>query len=82
MWIRRDNAFEAIVDPKLYRKAEAQANARSGSLTDEQLLECLRQLLRKHGKQSERLLKASPDMPCGQVYAMRFGGLAEAYRRV
>jgi hypothetical protein len=82
MWIRRDDAFQGIVDPDLYRKTEAEALARSCFLTDEQLLELLRRLLRKHGKLSERLLKASPDMPCGQVYAMRFGGLAEAYRRV
>ena len=82
MWIRRDDAFQGIVDPDLYRKTEAEALARSRFLTDEQLLELLRRLLRKHGKLSERLLKASPDMPCGQVYAMRFGGLAEAYRRV
>ena len=82
MWIRRDDAFEGIVDPDLYRKTEAEVVARSGFLTDEQLLDLLRQLLRRHGKLSERLLKASPDMPCGQVYTLRFGGLAEAYRRV
>jgi DNA invertase Pin-like site-specific DNA recombinase len=82
MWVRKDNAFEAIIDPELYRKAEEEADARSALLTDEQLLERLRQLLREHGKLSERLLKATPDMPCGHVYSKRFGGLAEAYRRV
>ena len=81
MWIRRDDAFEALVDRELYGKAEAQANTRSRSLTDEELLERLGALFRRHGKLSERLLKASPDMPCGQVY-MRLGGLAEAYKRV
>ena len=81
-WVRKDNAFQAIVNPELYRKAEEEAEARSGFLTDEELLERLRRLLRKHGKVSERLLKASSDMPCGQVYATRFGGLAEAYRRI
>jgi len=82
MWVRKDNAFEPIIDPELYRRAEEEADTRSAFLTDEQLLDRLRQLLGKHGKLSERLIKASPDMPCGQVYALRFGGLAEAYRRV
>jgi DNA invertase Pin-like site-specific DNA recombinase len=82
MWIRRDHAFQGIVDPDLYRKTEAEADTRSRSYTDEELLDLLRQLLRKRGKLSERLIKATPHMPCGQVYAARFGGLAEAYRRV
>ena len=82
IWIRRDNAFEPIIDPDLFRKAEAQAHARSGCLTDEDLLDRLRELLRKQGRLSERLLRASPDMACGHVYAKRFGGLAEASRRI
>lgn len=82
MWVRKDNAFEAIVDPELYGKAVAAAEARSGSRTDEQLLELLRELLRTHGKLSERLIRASLGMPCTHVYTARFGGLAEAYRRV
>jgi DNA invertase Pin-like site-specific DNA recombinase len=82
MWIRRDNAFHAIVDPELFRKAEAVADSRSGPLTDEQLLERLRDFLDKNGKLTERLIRANLDMPCAQVYNARFGGLAEAYRRI
>jgi DNA invertase Pin-like site-specific DNA recombinase len=82
MWIRRDDAFPAIVHPELFRKAEAEAAARSRVLTDEQLLELLRQLLKRHGRISERLISADPDMPCGQVYISRFGGITEAYKRI
>jgi DNA invertase Pin-like site-specific DNA recombinase len=82
MWVRKDNAFEAIVDPDLYRKAEKEAEVRSRFLTDEQLLEHLRQLLKTHGKVSERLIRASLGMPCTHVFTARFGGLAEAYKRV
>jgi DNA invertase Pin-like site-specific DNA recombinase len=82
MWIRRDNAFEAIVDLELFRKAEEEAHARSSSLTDEELLERLRRLLRKQGKLSKQLLKASSGMPSGEVYTVRFGGLPEAYKRI
>jgi hypothetical protein len=48
----------------------------------EELLEQLRQFLQKHGKLSEKLIKASLDMPSTAVYDVRFGGLAEAYRRI
>jgi DNA invertase Pin-like site-specific DNA recombinase len=82
MWVRKDNAFEAIVDTELFKKAEEAAATRSQFLTDEQLLEHLGQLLRKHGKISERLIRASLGMPSTHVYTARFGGLAEAYKRV
>jgi hypothetical protein len=82
MWVRKDNAFEAIIDPELYGKAVAEADARSRFLTDEQLLKHLRQLLQKHGKLSERLIRASLGVPCTHVFTARFGGLAEAYKRV
>jgi DNA invertase Pin-like site-specific DNA recombinase len=82
MWVRKDNAFEAIIDPELYGKAVAEADARSRFLTDEQLLKHLRQLLQEHGKLSERLIRASLGVPCTHVFTARFGGLAEAYKRV
>ena len=82
MWIRRDNAFPAIVDPDLFHKAELETAARSKHRTDEELLDLLRQFLKRHGRISVRSLKASEGMPCGQVFATRFGGLEEAYRRI
>jgi DNA invertase Pin-like site-specific DNA recombinase len=82
MWVRRDNAFQAIVDPELFRKAEAVADSRSGPCTDEQLLEYLSEFLHNNGKLSERLIRSSLEMPCAQVYNVRFGGLAEAYRLI
>jgi hypothetical protein len=82
MWIRRDNAFQAIVDPELFRQAEVVAASRLGFYSDEQLLEHLRQFLLKNGRLSERLISASVDMPSSEVYHVRFGGLLEAYRRI
>jgi DNA invertase Pin-like site-specific DNA recombinase len=82
LWVRRDNAFPAIVDPGIFQQAEREASARSAFLTNEQLLDCLRQVLRKHGRISERLLKSEMAMPCAQVYVARFGGMAEAYRLI
>ena len=50
------------MDQELYRKAEAEANTRSGSLSEDELLDRLRQCLRKQGRVSERLLKVDPEM--------------------
>ena len=82
MWIRRDNAFQPIVDAEVFRRAELVAADRVGFYTDEQLLEYLRKFLQKHGNLTEREISASPEMPSSEVYAMRFGGLLEAYRRI
>lgn len=82
MWVRKDNAFEAIIDADLYQRAVEEANARSRVLSDEQLLELLRGLYLKYGRISERLIRASLGMPCTQVFTSRFGGLAEAYKLV
>jgi DNA invertase Pin-like site-specific DNA recombinase len=82
MWIRRDNAFQALVDPELFRQAGVLADSRSERLNDEQLLERLRELLVKHGKLSAKLIKSSFETPCFQTYSARFGSLREAYRLI
>ena len=82
MWIRRDGAFEAIVDPELFQKAVEMAVSWQRCFTDEQLLERLRQFLKKNGRLTQRLMQADWDMPCSQVYDSRFGGLSEAYKLI
>ena len=83
MWIRRDNAFEGIVDPELFQKAvEMAASWQRRYTNDEELLERLRIFLRKNGSLTQRLMKGDWDMPCSQVYDARFGGLSEAYKLI
>ena len=48
-------------------------------LTDEQLLERLRNLLARIGELSGVLIDEAEDMPSSTVYQRRFGGLARAY---
>ncbi|HWZ30388.1 MAG TPA: recombinase family protein [Bryobacteraceae bacterium] len=82
MWIRLDNAFEAIVEPSVFKKAETVVAARGHLLTDEYLLQALRDYLRRNGRLTARSIIADPDMPCAQAYNARFGGLMEAYRKI
>jgi len=82
MWIRRDDAFQPIVESELFRQAEAISAARICSYSDEDLLQYLRDFLKEHGKLTERSIDACWHMPSPEVYNARFGGLIEAYRRI
>jgi DNA invertase Pin-like site-specific DNA recombinase len=82
IWVRKDGAFEAIIDGEIYHKATAIATARYAHRSDDELLEMLRGLLQKHGRLSGPIIKESRDVPCPRVFSVRFGGLAEAYRRI
>jgi DNA invertase Pin-like site-specific DNA recombinase len=82
MWIRKDNAFEAIIDPELFQKAQEVMAIRAGALTDEEMLDRLRRMLTTHGKLSSKLMTSSLGFPCAQAYTNRFGSIAEAYRRI
>ena len=81
MWVRKDHAFEVIIDPGLYQKAQ-EVIALRAIPTNEEMLDRLRTFLRKNGKLSSKLMKAGLGLPCAQAYAARFGSIAEAYSRI
>ncbi|MEI8342478.1 MAG: recombinase family protein, partial [Verrucomicrobiota bacterium] len=55
-WIRADGVFEKIVDPKLFYAAREIIIARSRKLTDDEMLDKLREVLKKHGRISGILI--------------------------
>ena len=79
MWIRCDNAFTPIVPLEQFTQALAIIESRDTHLTDEQLLERLRNLLARIGELSGILIDEAEDMPSSTVYQSRFGGLTRAY---
>lgn len=79
MWIRCDNAFTPIISVEQFKQALAIIESRDTDLTDEQLLERLRNLLARIGELSGMLIDETEDMPSSAVYQRRFGGLARAY---
>jgi len=82
MWVRKDDAFEPLIDSDLYEKAQELNKLRSVHRTDEQMLDRLRWCLREHGTISSKLMKASLGLPCAHAYADRFGSIPEAYKRI
>lgn len=81
-WVRRDNAFRAIVDQKIFKRSVSVSVARQNRLTNQGLLDGLRKFLKENGRLTARLITAAWDMPCTQVYESRFGGLSEAYKLI
>lgn len=79
MLVRRDGAFQAIIDPDLFAAAQTIFAERALRFTDEQLLDMLRSLLASRGSLSGMIIDEVEDMPSTAAYRSRFGSLLRAY---
>jgi hypothetical protein len=82
MWIRKDAAFEAVVAPELFSRAQEIIQARSKHYTDDEMLDQLRNLFTRYGTLSGVLIDESEGMPSSSAYRSRFSSLARAYTLV
>ena len=78
-WIRCDKAYKPIISKKKYNKAQEIIQLRSIHLTNEDLLEKLKQKLESNGKLSGFIIDEDDTGPSSSVYRTRFGGLLRAY---
>jgi len=81
-WIRADGVFEGIVEPEKFLRAREIILARSQKLTDEEMLEKLRALLKLHGRISGILIDEAEGLPSSTAFSHRFGTLVSAYRLI
>lgn len=81
-WIRKDGAFEALVQPARFRQVQALIAERASRLDDNAMLDQLRAVLHRHGTLSETLLDEEPSVPSSACYRKRFGSLIQAYALV
>jgi hypothetical protein len=83
MWIRNDGAFDPIIPPKLFAKAQALRAKRRRRcrriLPNQQALDELSALLVKEGRLSRDMIGKSREVPCPTTLIKRFGSLAAAY---
>ncbi len=79
MWIRRDGAFEAIVPPAQFAKAQELVQAKSDRMTDEDMLASLRLLWARLGKLSAELINEDSSTPHVNAFRKRFKYLTCAY---
>jgi hypothetical protein len=82
MWIWRDGAFDSMITVDLFERARTIIESRHRHLSDEELLERLKELLRIQGRLSGVLINETDDMPSSGCYSSRFGSLARAYELI
>lgn len=78
-WVRCDKAYKPIISKKKYNKAQEIIQFRSVHLTNDELLEKLKQKLESNGKLSGFIIDEDDTGPSSSVYRTRFGGLLRAY---
>lgn len=81
-WIRSDGAFEGIVDPELFHKAQAIIGTRSARLTNEEMLERLADVLKSVGQLTGLIIDEHEGCPSSSAFRSRFGSLIRAYTLV
>ena len=82
LWLRVPGAFKPIIDPPLFRAAQAIISERSRRFTDEEMLAGLRRLLDLHGYLSGLIIDEAEGLPSSSAYQSRFESLLRAYQLV
>lgn len=76
-WVRRENAFEAVVLRERFDQAATERRRRRRQWTDNEMLDALRDLLVEHGRVTPELINSGQG-PSAKSYAFRFNGLVSA----
>lgn len=82
MWIWRNDAFQPIISLRQFHDARDIIEARHQHLSDDELLDRLRILLKDCGRLSGILIDESEQMPSSSCYSTRFGSLVRAYELI
>ena len=82
MWVCREGAFEGLIGPEAFKRAQEVRADNNRRYTDEELLDFLKGLLSRKGNLTRELINDEGGMPTSQLYKIRFGGLLEAYDRI
>ena len=81
-WVRKDGAFEAIIEPSYFYMAQGIISERNRKLSNDDLLEKLRNLYQRRGWLSGIVIDEAENMPSSSAYAHRFGSLIRAYELI
>ena len=82
MWVRCNDAFEAIVPTAQFAKVQELIQARNHRLTDEEMLTSLRGLWVRKGKLTTDLIDGDPSTPSTISFSKRFRSLTHAYKLI
>ena len=79
MWIRNEAAFEPLIIPAEFQRAQEIMSARHRRYSDDEMLEFLRTLLASRGRLSGILIDETDGLPSSAAYQARFKSLLRAY---
>ena len=82
MWIKKEGAFESIVQADVFYTAQGIVRARAHRYSNEELIERLRTLYQNRGFLSGLIIDETEGMPSTSIYSHRFGSLVRAYQMV
>jgi hypothetical protein len=82
IWVRRDGAFEPIVDQDFFEAAQRIIQDRSRRYSDQELLDRLSAILSEKGWLSGLIIDEMEEMPSSSTFRQRFGSLVRAYQLV
>jgi len=82
MWIRSNAVFEPVVSGDLFTRAQDIIRERSRRYTNDELLDHLRDLLKREGRLSGLLIDEAEGMASSSVYRGRFHSLVQAYKLI
>lgn len=82
LWLRADGAFEATVEPELFKAAQAIILERNRRMSNDDMLRHLKDLLERHGRLSGLIIDEAEGLPSSSAYQTRFGTLLRAYQLV
>jgi DNA invertase Pin-like site-specific DNA recombinase len=80
MWVRKNGAFEPVVDVESFFIARGIIQERHRLFTDDEMVDWLKQLYAEHGRLSACLIDSTDGAPSSSVYKNRFTSLIEAYK--
>jgi hypothetical protein len=81
-WVRAPCAFEPIVDPEIFDRAQRHRKQRRIKLSNREMLARPESLLREKGRLSATLINEADYLPDNSTYALRFGSLRNAYKLI
>lgn len=81
-WVRKDHAFEPVVDMERFYTVQGIYRERNKKTTDDELLQGLRDLYARQGRLSALIIDEADFLPPSSLFRTRFGGLLRAYRMI
>ncbi len=81
-WVRKEHAFEPVVDMERFCNVQGIYRERSKKTTDEELLQGLRDLYARQGRLSALIIDEADFLPPCSLIRNRFGGLLRVYQMI